>query len=135
MNRFLNHRRSFVAISSLSLLLGLLLGVGVAQTAADPGFSSQIRLMRDLLGLIDDVNKIAASPSMSGVMAVMGAKDQLKNNEEAIAFLEKLLPQVNDPVVQRAIRIQLSDYYKNTGQRDKAIQQLERLIVNRPAAN
>jgi len=135
MIRIMKDRRSWIALTATTLLLTAFLGVGLAQSAPDQGMSAQLRLLRDLIGLIDDVNKIASSPSASGVAAVMSVKDQIKSNEDTIAYLERLLPQTSDPAVQRAIRIQLADLYKNTGQREKALAHLERLITNRPGVN
>jgi hypothetical protein len=121
---------------AVGLIVGVLVSVSVAQTAgAVEGPMGQIRLMRELLSLIDDVRKVTDSPSASGVAAVMGVKDQMQSPQAAIDFLERTLPQVQDPSVQRAIRIQLGDLYKNTGQKDKALAQSERLIIGKPGAN
>ena len=84
-----------------------------------------------LMGLIDDLHKVAASPSASGVAAVMSVNEQFRDPHAAITFLEKMLPEAKDDTVARAIRIQLADMYKRTDQHDKAVEQLEKLITGK----
>ncbi len=88
-------------------------------------------MMRELLGLINDYQKIAESPSGAGVAAVLSVNEHFRDPRSAAEFLEKLQPQVKDAVVARAIRLQLADYYKRTDQREKAADQLEKLILGK----
>jgi len=109
---------------------------GVQQGRGGPGEpgggpQGQIRMMRDLLGVITDYQKIAESPSSAGVAAVLSVNEHVRNPQTAAAFLEKLLPDVKDATVARAIRIQLADLYKKTDQQDKAKEQLEKLILGK----
>ncbi|HEX2973435.1 MAG TPA: hypothetical protein VHP11_13960, partial [Tepidisphaeraceae bacterium] len=50
-----------------------------------------------------------------------------------VEFFEKLLPQVKNEAVRRAIQLQLTELYKAAGQQDKAMEQLESLIISAPA--
>ena len=108
-------------------------GPGGQQGPGGPGGGpqAQLRMMRDLLGLISDYQKIAESPSSAGVAAVLSVNEHIRNPQSAAEFLEKLLPDVKDATVARAIRIQLADLYKKTDQQDKAKAQLEKLILGK----
>jgi len=90
-----------------------------------------VRLFRGYLDLVQQMTELAKDPSASGVSAVMTANDILKarSNNDAIAFFADILPSVKDPVIQRAIRLQLVDLYKNSNQHDKALVELKALIV------
>ncbi|MCX5660372.1 MAG: tetratricopeptide repeat protein [Planctomycetota bacterium] len=133
------HRKQWLAAGALALVLTpvAFLVPAYAQDNAgggNPAAFHQIELMSKLLGVVGEFTKIADSPSASGVAATMGIDDHFKNPAEAIAFLEKVLPQVKDAPVQRAIRVKLADLYKKSGQHEKALEQLERLMTNRPGA-
>jgi hypothetical protein len=91
-----------------------------------------VRLFRGYLDLVQQMTDLAKDPSASGVSAVLTASDILKarSNNEAVAFFADILPTVKDPVIQRAIRLQLVDLYKNSNQHDKALVELKTLIVS-----
>ena len=92
-------------------------------------------LYREVLGLVADFDEIASSRSASAMAALLGLEEHFgKDKAKTIAFLEKLLPKVDDRAVQRAIRVKLADLYKDTGQAEKGIKQLERLILDDPGA-
>jgi len=97
----------------------------------DPPEMQVVRLFRGYLDLVQQMTELARDPSASGVSAVMTANDILKarSNNDAIAFFADILPSVKDPVIQRAIRLQLVDLYKNSNQHDKALVELKTLIV------
>jgi predicted negative regulator of RcsB-dependent stress response len=88
-------------------------------------------LFRDYLDLINRFAEVSKDPSNSGVAAVVYADDvlQSKGPEQAIAYFEKILPEVTDPAVQRAIRLRLAEHYRLTNQPDKALAQLHLLMV------
>jgi len=73
---------------------------------------------------------IAQSESASAVAAAIAAGEMLKSSgpEQAVEYLEKMLKEVKDPAVKRAIRFQLADNYKNSGQQEKALEQYELLM-------
>ncbi len=89
----------------------------------------QIAVYRELLGLIQQFHAIARDKSVAGVSAVMGAEDHFEEPEQVVAFLERMLNQANDKSIQRAIRIKLTEMYKNMGRQEDAQKQLEALIL------
>ncbi|MFI4861217.1 MAG: hypothetical protein ACIAXF_11100 [Phycisphaerales bacterium JB063] len=87
-----------------------------------------LELMSHFTELIGDMHTIADSPSTSGVLAVMSVEDNMET-DDAIDFLEDMLKDTDDETIQRAIRIKLIDFYKNAGQHDDAVEQIEALIT------
>jgi predicted negative regulator of RcsB-dependent stress response len=92
-------------------------------------------MLRGYLELVDRYSQMAQDPTKAGVAAVVTAGDILKakGNDAAIEYFTKLLPDVKDPSIQRAIRIQLADLYKASGQADKALEQLKELMTAGPS--
>ena len=129
-------RRRFGHWMTLVLVAGgLVLGVMIAHARAEdrvpPAFEGKIGEMRSLVCLFEDLGRVAGNASTAGVAAVFAANEQFKNNEDAIAFYEKVLPQTNDLTVRRAIRIKLIDLYKKAGEHEKATANLETLITGK----
>jgi hypothetical protein len=95
----------------------------------------QFDMMRGYMDLVDRFSRLSRDPSTAGVAAVISAADLLKPRgaDAAIEYFNKLLPDVKSEAVQRAIRIQLIELYKNAGQQDKALEQLDLLIKGAPA--
>lgn len=93
--------------------------------------NEQIKLFRNLIGLIGDMREVADDPSYAGVMAVMSVEDRVHEHEHAIRFLETMLPHTEDEVVRRAIRIQLADHYKEIERPNESLEQLAILITGR----
>lgn len=76
---------------------------------------------------------IALDPSAAGVSAVNNAAELLKSDpESAINFFTGLLSDTRNASVQRMIRFQLVDLYKQTGRNDQALEQLKALIEQAP---
>jgi hypothetical protein len=96
----------------------------------------QVEMLRGYLELVDRYTHLSSNSTNSGIAAVLTASDLLKARgaEVAIDYFTKLLPDVKDPAVQRAIRIQLSDLYTNSKQSDKALEQLRALMLAEPAS-
>jgi hypothetical protein len=96
-----------------------------------PPEMQQLERMRGYLDLVDRFSRLSRDPSSAGVAAVISASDILKPRgaDAAIEYFNKTLPNVKDPAVQRAIRIQLIDLYKAAGQQDKALEQLTQLMT------
>lgn len=92
-------------------------------------------MMGRYMDLVQRYGEIAKDPSLAGVSAVITANDLLraKGHEAGIAYFKKLLPEVKDATVQRAIRLMLIDLYRRAQQNDLALQELEALIRNAPA--
>jgi len=123
-----------LAFAALLLTLPLVFAGGRAMAQHDQpadvtAMAGQLRMMNDLLTLVDNYHKIASDPSAAGVAAAMGAGDHFQNPKEAIAWYEKVLPNVKDEVIVRAIHLQLADLYKKTGDHEKALAQLEWLMI------
>ena len=95
----------------------------------------QFDMMRGYIDLVDRFSRLSRDPSTAGVAAVISAADLLKPRgaDAAIEYFNKMLPEVKNEAVQRAIRIQLVELYKNAGQQDKALEQLDVLIKGAPA--
>ena len=96
----------------------------------------QVEMLRGYLELVDRYTHLSSNSTNSGIAAVLTASDLLKARgaEVAIDYFTKLLPDVKDPAVQRAIRIQLCDLYTNSKQSDKALEQLRALMLAEPAS-
>jgi len=91
--------------------------------------------MRGYMELVERYAKMARDPSSSGVAAVVASSDTLRRQgpKAAAEFFEKLLPDVKNETVARAIRIQLADLYRKAGMEEKALEQLKVLIISVPA--
>ena len=94
----------------------------------------QLNVVRGYLGIIGQLNEMAQDPTASGIAGVLGAAEILKprGSEAVIEYFTKLLPEVKNEAVGRAIRIQLVEAYKTSGQHDKALEELRTLITGAP---
>lgn len=132
--------------SAFTLCAGafLILGLGAAANGqlAKPQESSSgvdqvtqlVDVLEKYLYVVDHLTRMSENPTAAGVAAVLQANDLLKSRpQEAIDYFNRLLPEVKNEAVKRAIRLQLADLYKNTHQNDKALDQLRELIVSAPA--
>lgn len=90
----------------------------------------QFDMMRGYIDVVDRFSRLSRDPSASGVAAVIAAADMLKQKgpETAIEYFTNILPAVKSETVQRAIRIQLAELYRNSGSHEKALEQLDVLI-------
>lgn len=95
------------------------------------GMAPDVEAYRAYLKLVEDTQRIAESPTASGVAAVFGAGEivNARGTDETIRYFEGLLPKVRDPAVARAIRLQLADAYKQARQPDRALEQFDLLIT------
>jgi tetratricopeptide (TPR) repeat protein len=77
---------------------------------------------------------IALDPAASGVSAVNAAADLLKADgpDQAIAYFNSVLDGTKNFAVQRMIRFQLVDLYRQAGRPDKALEVLKDLITLTP---
>jgi len=87
--------------------------------------------MQRYLDLVNQYSKMASDPQTAGVAAVIAASDILKPRgaDAAINWFTKILPDAKNPAVRRAIHGQLADLYKQSGQQDKALDELHTLIT------
>jgi hypothetical protein len=94
----------------------------------------QIEQMRGWLDIVDRYARLSRDPVSSGVAAVIAADDLLRNKpaEQAIEFFSKMMTEVKNEAVQRAIRLQLVELYGKNNQPDKALEQLRLLMIAAP---
>jgi hypothetical protein len=106
----------------------------VSGASAASGAPADVQAFRSYLRLVEDIQRIAESPSASGIAAVFGAGEivRARGQQQTIDYFERILPNVKDPSVARAIRLQLADAYRQTQQEDKALQQFDALITAEP---
>ena len=99
------------------------------------GGGAQLDVMRNYLDVFDRYSRLSKDPTSAGVAAVVTAGEILRARgaDPAIAYFNKMLPDVKNESVQRAIRLQLVELYKMSGQQDKALEQLQVLITSAPA--
>ncbi|HVT90956.1 MAG TPA: hypothetical protein VHD56_19040 [Tepidisphaeraceae bacterium] len=95
-----------------------------------PADMQKVEALRAYLDVVDRMAKLSQDRTASGVAAVVSATDILRQRgpESAITYLNKTLAEVKDPAIQRAIRIQLADLFRQSGQSDKALEQYDVLI-------
>ena len=98
------------------------------------GRNERFEQLRNYLGVIDAFSRQSRDASQAGIAAVISAADILKprGTDAAIEYFSKLLPEVKNPAVQRAVRVQLAELYKAAGKQDEALEQLRALIVAEP---
>ena len=106
-----------------------------ARRAQAPG--AQIETMRGLVEVVERSSRIAKDPTDSGVTAVLVAGQLLKHRShaDAIDYWNKALAETRNDAVARAIRGQLVDLYKQTGQTDAALEQLRTLMTSAPSTS
>lgn len=90
--------------------------------------SMHLELYGQLVGLIQDMHEVADNSSASGVLAVMSVDDHVQG-QDRIKFLNDMLRETDDPTIRRAIRIKLIESYKDMGDNDEALEQIEALIT------
>jgi thioredoxin-like negative regulator of GroEL len=102
------------------------------QNPPPAGPMRQYEMMKQYLDLVDRYAAVARDPTNAGIAAVVAAVDTLRprGSDAAIDYFNKLLPDVKDQAVARAIKAQLADLYRQSGQQDKALDELKGLIVN-----
>ena len=91
----------------------------------------QIDTLRGYFGVVEAFTRLSRDPTQAGIAAVISAGDILKprGTDAGIDYFNKLLPETKNPAVQRAIRVQLAELYKQAGKQDEALKQLRELIT------
>jgi hypothetical protein len=99
------------------------------------GGGAQLDAVRNYLDVFDRYSRLSRDPTAAGVAAVVTSGEILRARgaDTAIAYFNKVLPDVKNESVQRAIRLQLIELYKMSGQQDKALEHLQTLMVSAPA--
>ncbi|MEA2707853.1 MAG: hypothetical protein QOF78_454 [Phycisphaerales bacterium] len=110
--------------------------MGMGGPGGGPGARmEQFEHLRGYFGVVDAFSRLSRDPAQSGIAAVISSGEILKPRgaEAGIEYFTKLLPEVKNPAVQRAIRVQLAELYKAVGKHDEALAQLRELMVSAPA--
>jgi hypothetical protein len=96
---------------------------------------AQLDAMRNYLDVFDRYSRLSRDPTAAGVSAVVTAGEILRARgaDTAIAYFNKVMADVKNESVQRAIRLQLIELYKASGQQDKALEHLQTLMTSAPA--
>ena len=99
------------------------------------GGGAQLDAVRNYLDVFERYSRLSRDPTAAGVAAVVSAGEILRARgaETAIAYFNKVMPDVKNESVQRAIRLQLIELYKMSGQQDKALEHLQSLMTQAPA--
>ncbi len=98
------------------------------------GTRAEIAVMREAFAIMREFAEINRDPQAVAVIAVSTIEDYIEEPEQAVEMLSDLLPEVEDPVVQRTIRFKLAELHAAMGDQDEAVEHLSALILNRPAA-
>jgi hypothetical protein len=90
-----------------------------------------VEQMRSYVELVERYTSMSRDPAAAGVAAVVSASDVLRQRgpQEAIDYFNRILPSVRNEAVSRAIRIQLVDLYKSSNQPARALELLEKMMV------
>lgn len=92
-----------------------------------------LQLMNQYLALSNAVVDTAARPEAAVYIAIEGifeVYEQRRDAPSAVQHFERMLEQYGDnQTVRNLIRLKLRDIYKETGQTDKALQQLDLIVA------
>ena len=100
--------------------------------APAPGGEEQGQALALYLWNVEHAAGIAKDPEMAGVQAVIQADEFLKATKEPqveIDWLTKAMYDTHNAAVRREIHLVLFNLYKQTGQSDKAMDQLQALMT------
>jgi len=101
-----------------------------AMAGARPG---PLEHMKNFLDVIDRYNQLGKDADATAVAAVINTIDILRpRGTDAITTrLENMLSETQSIAAQRVIRLQLADFYRQSNQPEKALEQLDVLISGR----
>ena len=94
-----------------------------------------VEAMRNYLELVNRYSQMSRDATTAGIAAVIAASDILKPRgaQAAIDYFNGALKDVKNEAIQRAIHGQLAELYKQSGQHDKALDELRSLMTGAPA--
>ena len=115
----------------LCIFVAVLSAASSAEAAEDdPG--KYVGLMSQYLTLTEQVSDVASRPESTLFLAVEGIfeiYEQRRDAPAAIKHLERILADHgNNRTLRNIVRLKLRDIYKETGQGDKALEQLDLMI-------
>jgi hypothetical protein len=129
----MNRLVKFVAPVALAVAIGGMLKAddSMPPTAGNPTATDAWQATDGYIWGIEHTAEIAKDPESTGVKAVIEADRLLKSRDPQVAldFFNKALYDTKSHAVQREIRFTLCRLYEQTGQHDKALDQLQQLIV------
>ncbi len=118
------------ALTTVALLASLWLTPANAQDANAAQF---VTLMNDYLSLADKVVDTAERREAAIFLAIEGifeVYEQRRDAPSAVRHLSRILESYeNDRVVRNLVRFKLRDIYKETGDAEKALEQLDLIIA------
>ncbi len=131
----MNLMKNHTWIAATLVVAALLMAGDVSRSRAFDGADQQavmeqLKLFDSLINLITRYRDLSADPATAGVAAVFAVEDHMPDARERITYFQKMLEKVKNATVERAIRLKLVDLYKGTGEHDKALAQLEKLMTN-----
>ena len=116
-------------MASTVICLGL---SGAPAQAQDVNEQAQfIGLMSQYLELSNQIVALTGTPEGAIFMAVEGifeVYEERRDAPSAIKHLERILDDTRNQTVRNIVRLKLRDIYKETGQSDKALEQLDMII-------
>jgi hypothetical protein len=124
----------------LAIIAPLMLGAGICgMLRADdsppptPAVGGDPQIVRnESLWWVEHTAAIAGNAESSGVQAVIEARELLKSREPQVQidFFNKALYDVKNRAIQRQVRMELYGLYKEQGQNDRALDQLQQLMMD-----
>jgi hypothetical protein len=126
-------KKTAAILAPIALAAGIC-GMLKADDSSPPPAPSQgtdtMQIKDEYVWCVEHQAAIDNDAGMSGVQAVIEAKEMLGKGQPAIDFFNKALYDAKSRTVQRQIRLTLFDLYKEQGQADKALDQLRLLILD-----
>jgi hypothetical protein len=124
-----------VLLASAAVITALLM-TAPAQASEQEDF---LQLMNQYLALGNAVVDTAERPEAAIFLAIEGifeVYEQRRDAPGAVAHFERLLEQFGDnQTVRNLIRFKLRDIYKETGEADKALEQLDLIVAENARAS
>ena len=127
----------------LALACCLVVGLTVSQAFADDEegewemeeamfeielMNQHLEMFQQIVGIVEGMTEVSGDPTSAAVMALMSADDLVEEPGDKVALLEAQLEKVQDPAVRRAIRLTLTEAYIESGQPDKATENIGKLM-------
>ena len=128
-------RRKVLLIGVLAAaLLALPLLLGAANPSDEAFVSEEMRFLATVRAFLDfgrDYAEFCQNESAVAVTAAMTIKDLYAEDDldEAAAMIEDLLEKTKPQPARNALRMALKEVYEETDQRDKAADQLAKLVT------
>ena len=113
-------------------VIAAMMAFGTNSYAADDDPAKYVGLMSQYLTLTEQVSDVTSRPASTLFLAVEGIfeiYEQRRDAPAAVEHLEQILADHgNNRTLRNIVRLKLRDIYKETGQSDKALEQLDLII-------